>query len=92
MDLNINYDETISVGEQVTTKGGDFQSLLNEIKAINNELQSYWEGSDASQYTTKVGEQAIVVQQLVDKINEIGEFLVKVGNAYREVTENNTLK
>ena len=29
MDLKINYSETISVGNQVTEKGGEFQDLLN---------------------------------------------------------------
>jgi len=89
MDLNINYEQTISVGNQVTQKGGDFQELLNNIKTVNNELQSYWQGSDASKYSTAVATQAENMQQLVNTINEIGEFLVKVGNAYRDVAEQN---
>lgn len=89
MDLKINYSETISVGNQVTEKGGEFQELLNRIKSVNTELQTYWEGSDASKYSTSVSQQAEYMQQLTNTINEIGEFLVKVGNAYREVSENN---
>lgn len=88
-DLKINYQETVSVGNQVTTKGGEFQDLLNKIKSVNSELQSYWEGSDASKYTTSVAQQAEYMQQLTDTINEIGSFLVKVGNAYQEACENN---
>lgn len=87
--LKINYEATISVGNQVTEKGAAFQELLNKIKATNSELKSYWEGSDASKYATSVDEQAVYMQQLTDTINEIGSFLVKVGEAYKEVTENN---
>ena len=37
--LKINYSETISVGNQVTEKGGEFQELLNKVKATNSELK-----------------------------------------------------
>ena len=87
--LKINYSETISVGNQVTEKGGEFQELLNKVKATNSELKTYWEGSDASKYSTSVEQQAEYMQQLTDTINEIGEFLVKVGQAYQEACENN---
>ena len=89
MDLKINFEETRSVGNQVTQKGGEFQELLNRIKSVNTELQSYWEGSDASKYSTAVATQAEEIQRLVDTINEIGAYLVKVGNAYEEAMNNN---
>lgn len=89
MDLKVNFSETISVGNQVSNKGAEFQDLLNKIKSINAELQTYWEGTDASKYTNAVAEQAQDMQKLTDAINEIGAFLVKVGEAYREASENN---
>ena len=89
MDLKINYSETISVGNQVTEKGGEFQDLLNKVKNVNTELQTYWEGSDASKYSTSVAQQAEYMQQLTNTISEIGAFLVKVGQAYEEAAENN---
>lgn len=89
MDLKINYEQTMSTGNQVTEKGSDFQDLLNKIKSINTELKTYWEGSDASKYSTSVETQAEYMQQLANTINEIGSFLVKVGQAYQEACENN---
>lgn len=88
-DLNINYNETISVGNEVSIKGEEFQTLLDNIKKINTELKSYWEGSDASKYSTAVETQAVEMQKLSDTISEIGVFLNKVGEAYREAAENN---
>ena len=87
--LNINYSETISVGNQVTEKGAEFQTLLNQVKTTNAELKTYWEGSDASKYSTSVGQQAEYMQQLADTVNEIGSFLVEVGEAYQSACENN---
>ncbi len=89
MDLRINYNETISVGNQVTDKGNQFQELLNKIKNLNSELQTYWQGSDASKYSNSVAQQAEVMQKLSQSVTEIGSFIVKVGRAYQEVSENN---
>jgi len=89
VDLNINYEETRSVGNQVTQKGSEFQELLNAIKSVNTELQAYWAGQDASKYSTAVANQTQEVQRLVDTVNEIGAFLVKVGNAYEEAMNSN---
>ena len=89
MDLNINYDETISVGNQVNEKGNEFKEVLTTIRNINNELQGYWEGSDATKYTNAVAEQAAYMDELAKTINQMGDFLIKVGNAYKEVSENN---
>lgn len=89
MDLKINYQETISVGNQVQSKGSEFQELLSKVRTVNSELQTYWQGSDASKYSNAVSEQTEYMQQLSNTINEIGEFLVKVGQAYQEASENN---
>ncbi len=89
MDLRINYEETKSTGNQVTSKGEEFDSLLRQITNVNNELQSYWEGQDASKYSNAVAEQAQTMQQLAEKINEIGAFLVKVGEAYEQAANDN---
>lgn len=90
MDLRIDYQLTRDTGNQVTSQGNDFQDLLNTIKNVNSELQTYWEGSDATKYSTAVAEQAEEMQKLANTINEIGEFLVSVGNAYEKAAEENS--
>jgi len=89
VDLRVNYEALNSVGNQVSAKGEEFNELLTKIKGINSELQSYWEGTDATKYTTAVNQQAEVMQKLANTINEIGVFLVRAGAAYQEACENN---
>ena len=89
MNLNIKWDELINVGNQVSEKGSDFQELLEKIRSVNTELQSYWEGQDAAKYSTAITSQLENMQKLANTINEIGPFLVKVGNAYNEASEKN---
>lgn len=87
--LKISFSETVSTGNQVTTKGSEFSDLLTKIKATNNELKGYWEGSDASKYSSAIEQQAVVMEDLANTVDEIGNFLVKVGNAYQEASEDN---
>ena len=88
-DLRVNYTETISTGNNVTTKGEEFKQLLSKIDSVNSELKTYWEGTDASKYSGAVEEQSQVMKQVAETIDEIGTFLVKTGNAYKEVMETN---
>lgn len=92
MDLSIDYEQTISVGQQVNAKTEDFRNLLNKINTVNENLKSAWEGTDASKYTDAVASQAEVMKQLANTMKEIGDFLQKVGNAYKEACDANTIK
>lgn len=89
MDLQINFEETKTVATNVATKGGELQTLLQQITAHNNTLQSYWEGSDASKYSEAVAQQATEVQELIDTVNSIGKFIEKVSTTYEEAMNAN---
>lgn len=90
MDLNINYQETRSTGSSVLNQGGEFRNLLGKIQNTNNELKTYWQGADASKYSGAVEEQATHMQKLADTIEEIGTFLIKVGDAYEQAMQQNS--
>ncbi len=89
MDLKINYELLDGVSAQVIAKGEEFSSLLSKIRGINEELKSYWEGSDASKYSTAVEAQSQNMQKLGEAINEIGAFLQKVSKAYQDACQAN---
>lgn len=89
MDLRVNYQETITTGNLVREKGGDFQSLLEKIRTINTELKGYWEGQDAAKYTEAIENHAVTMKKLGETITEVGIFLGKVGKTYQETAEDN---
>lgn len=89
MDLKIDYEATRSTGNQVQSYAGEFNSLLNDIKGLNENLKSSWKGADAESYTGAITEQAQVMDKLKDSIEEIGKFLVSVGDAYEAAMEDN---
>jgi len=88
-DLRVDYAATAAVGQQVTTQGGEFQTLLGNIRRVNGELAGAWDGADAQKYLGAVDQQMQVMDQLNTTINEIGEFLVRIAEAYRAASEAN---
>ncbi len=89
MNLNINYDEIRSIGNQVKTKAEDFRSLLTNINNVNGQIASIWAGTDAAKYTDAVNTQAQLMNQLATVITEIGDYMIQVGNAYQTASESN---
>jgi WXG100 family type VII secretion target len=87
--LNVNYDETRTVGNNIKNKAQEFESLLNEIKNTNKTLAEVWIGADAQAYTNKIEEQANEQITLKQSIEEVGQFMVNAGNAYEETMESN---
>lgn len=91
MDLKIDYEATRSTGNQVQSYATEFNSLLNDIKSLNENLKSSWKGADAESYTGAITEQAEVMDKLKSSIDEIGKFLVSVGDAYEAAMEDNKI-
>ncbi len=89
--LNIDYEATRAAGRSVQNQAGEFKALLNNIQSINDNLKSCWKGADADSYTGKITEQAQVMNKLQTTIQEIGEYLVQVGNAYEKAMNENKL-
>ena len=89
MNLAINYEETRNVGNQLIAKADDFNNLLNNIDNINSQISESWTGNDAAKYFSTVGEQSQYMRQLAATISEIGNFLIRVSDAYQTASDNN---
>lgn len=89
--LNINYQKTRDTGVAIKDLGIDFKQLLSEIENLNDSLKRNWQGNDATKYTSEITEQAQTMNKLQETIEEAGEYLIQVGNAYQKAMEENTL-
>ena len=89
MNLSINYDETRNVGNQLISKTSEFDQLISNVNTINSQISECWSGDDANKYFATVNEQMQYLRQLSATIYEIGNYLIKVSNAYQNVSQNN---
>ncbi len=92
MNLKIDYQATRTTGNNVKNQAGEFKTLLNEIQNQNEELKQHWQGADADSYTSKITEQKQVMDKLQASMDEIGDYLIKVANAYEEAMEENKVQ
>ena len=89
--LNIDYEKTRQTGTAIQNYAGDFKKLLGEIQSLNDSLKNCWKGADATEYTNKITEQAQIMNKLQQTIDEVGLYLIQVGDAYQKAMEENTL-
>lgn len=89
MNLKIDYQATRTTGKNVKSNAGEFKSLLNEIHNQNEDLKKHWQGGDADSYTAKITEQEQIMNKLQTSMDEIGDYLIKVANAYEQAMEDN---
>lgn len=90
--LNVDYEKTRTTGRNIQNYAGDFKTLLGEIQNLNDNLKNCWTGNDATKYTGTISEQAQVMNKLQVTIQEMGEYLVTVGNEYEKAMQDNTIK
>lgn len=90
--LNVDYEKTRATGRNIQNYAGDFKTLLGEIQNLNDNLKNCWTGDDATKYTGTISEQAQVMNKLQVTIQEMGEYLVTVGNEYEKAMQDNTIK
>ena len=88
-NLFVNYPDTIKAGNDITTQGGEFRTLLERVGSLNEELKGVWKGPDADKYTKAISDQAIVMKKMNETIDELGAYAVKVGQAYQQQAEDN---
>ncbi len=88
-NLKIDYQATRTTGNNVKSNASEFKSLLNEIHNQNEDLKRHWQGADADSYTSKITEQEQVMNKLQVSMDEIGDYLIKVANAYEQAMEDN---
>lgn len=88
-NLNINYEETINLGINVTNKGEEIDEIVLKIKNVIEELSISWQGEDASRFLNNLNEQLDDMQKLSIVINELGQLIQKTASDYKQVSLNN---
>ena len=89
MNLSINFEETRNVGRQLQSMADELSTTLKNINSINSQIADSWIGADASKYISIVNEQAQYMNLLASTILEIGNYLIRVSNAYEQASQNN---
>ena len=88
MDIKINKNEVVKMGNRIISESSDFS---NEIKKFNNAIEKIniaWQGDDSLKYINVMRDKYIVgLKELADVIEEYGDYLKNVPEAYSILDE-----
>lgn len=88
--LQVSFSELESLSKSINKKNEEFVRLLNEINKLNSDLKLYWEGNDASKYSTAVEIQAKSMKELSDKLAYCSGFLSAVSSSFQQLMKENS--
>lgn len=88
-DLKIDYNAARNLGNNVKNEAENFSAELSKVRSAVDSLKSVWSGSDADTYTQLIEERMNEISQLVTTMGETGDYLVRVGDNYEKVSEEN---
>lgn len=88
-NLYIDYEQGVILGTKIQGEAKDLSALLKNIKDIQEELQPILNDSNDEKYLKAMVNQTQIVDKLVETIEETGNFLVNVSNAYSDAANTN---
>lgn len=87
VQVNLDFDALKALGTNISTKAGEFKTILDNINKVNGDLNQYWQGADAENYKTTVEKYAAEMQTLQEVIAGCGERILSIHKAYKDMMD-----
>lgn len=87
--MNFDTNQIRNVGKNLENYSGDFQTKLDSINKINQNIKSNWQGVAADSYIAKIEEQYEEMKQLSTTISELGVSLTQIAQAVEDLENSN---
>lgn len=88
-NIYIDYEQGPILGTKIQGEANDLKNLLLELEKIQEKLSVVLKDSNDEQYLKAVSAQTKIMSKLAEAIDETGNFLVDVSNAYQEAADAN---
>ena len=84
MDVNVNIDQeqVISLGQNIMTKGGEYLSCVKNIYDIVDDLKTAWQGEAAERYAEDIESFKNDYERLGSLILQFGDVVNTAGSGY----------
>ena len=84
MVLKVSPDELANLSGQLRSTSSRISYELERLHFLINQLDSSWEGADASAFFQKVMNETQNSRRLIEVINELYDYLQEVAEAYQQ--------
>lgn len=90
MRIQADYNEIRATGTNLQRQSQEYESLMGQMIARMNELQSVWQGSDAQAFLTQLEALRPKMLKLKTAIDTYGNLLIADASAYEQHQANRT--
>jgi len=87
MEYRINCEAIEGVAGKIQQKHEDILSIITELRALNEELDGYWDGESQIEFEARFGDWLGQLEQFSGTLESVHQFLVGFVNARREFEE-----
>jgi WXG100 family type VII secretion target len=86
--LRIDVETVEAIAARVKAeRDGTVNDLLGRLRAINNELDSAWDGPAQAQFQATYGDWITQLDRYSNTLNNVYQYLVSVAQNFRELDE-----
>jgi WXG100 family type VII secretion target len=83
----MNLEGIESVASKIQQKHSDILNSITELRAVNNELDGYWDGEAQLEFEARFGDWLVQLEQFSETLESVHKYLVTLVQARREFEE-----
>ncbi len=87
MEYRMNLEGIEGVAGRIQQKHSDVLGIISELRALNNELDGYWDGEAQLEFEARFGDWMIQIEQFSETLESVNQFLVTLVLARRDFEE-----
>lgn len=86
--ISMDPEQAIAYGGQIIENASAYNTEIQKIYSIVDDLKATWTGSAAQRFTDNIGSFRADYEKFGQLINDFGELLVAIGKDYKNLEEN----
>ncbi len=86
--IQMSPEDAITYGNEIVQNAASYNTEINKIYSIVDDLKTTWTGSAAQRFTDNIESFREDYQKFGQLINDFGELLVAIGKDYQNLEEN----
>lgn len=83
----MNLEGIEGVAGRIQQKHSDIESIISELRALNSELDGYWDGEAQMEFEARFGDWIVQLEQFLNTLDSVHQYLVTLVQARRDFEE-----
>lgn len=86
-EYRMNLEGIEGVAGRIQQKHSDVLGIIGELRALNNELDGYWDGEAQMEFEARFGDWLVQLEQFSETLESVHQYLVTLVQARQDFEE-----